>query len=86
MATSEAGNAMYPVSWKEYKDPETGASESRKVAKPFQGFSYIFESQIRKTAQRRSSRGNMEQALEDNAYGVMERKTTKIPMSTPLFA
>jgi len=35
MATSEAGNAMYPVSWKEYRDPETGASESRKVAKPF---------------------------------------------------
>jgi exosome complex component CSL4 len=35
MATSEAGNAMYPVSWKEYKDPETGVSESRKVAKPF---------------------------------------------------
>ncbi|KAI9649110.1 exosome 3'-_5 exonuclease subunit ski4 (Csl4) [Ciborinia camelliae] len=35
MATSESGNAMYPVSWKEYKDPETGASESRKVAKPF---------------------------------------------------
>ncbi|CZR57267.1 probable CSL4-core component of the 3`-5` exosome [Phialocephala subalpina] len=35
MATSEAGNTMYPVSWKEYKDPETGASESRKVAKPF---------------------------------------------------
>ncbi|PMD46202.1 hypothetical protein L207DRAFT_479834 [Hyaloscypha variabilis F] len=35
MATSEAGNAMYPISWKEYKDPETGASESRKVAKPF---------------------------------------------------
>ncbi|PQE05556.1 putative CSL4-core component of the 3`-5` exosome protein [Rutstroemia sp. NJR-2017a WRK4] len=35
MATSEAGNAMYPVSWKEYKDPETGLSESRKVAKPF---------------------------------------------------
>lgn len=34
MATSEAGNAMYPVSWKEYKDPETGASESRKVCKP----------------------------------------------------
>jgi hypothetical protein len=30
MATSEAGNAMYPVSWKEYKDPETGGSESRK--------------------------------------------------------
>ena len=35
MAMSEAGNAMLPVSWKEYKDPETGASESRKVAKPF---------------------------------------------------
>ncbi|RYP46813.1 hypothetical protein DL768_007018 [Monosporascus sp. mg162] len=35
MATSEAGNAMYPVSWKEYKDPETGLGEPRKVAKPF---------------------------------------------------
>lgn len=35
MATSEAGNTMYPVSWKEYKDPETGMSEPRKVAKPF---------------------------------------------------
>ncbi|KAI1096686.1 hypothetical protein F5B19DRAFT_434037 [Rostrohypoxylon terebratum] len=35
MATSEAGNTMYPVSWKEYKDPETGLSEPRKVAKPF---------------------------------------------------
>lgn len=35
MATSEAGNAMYPVSWKEYRDPHTGLSESRKVAKPF---------------------------------------------------
>ncbi|POS72736.1 exosome component 1 [Diaporthe helianthi] len=35
MAVSEAGNAMYPVSWKEYKDPETGLGESRKVAKPF---------------------------------------------------
>ncbi|KAL8366770.1 hypothetical protein RB595_008780 [Gaeumannomyces hyphopodioides] len=34
MATSEAGNPMYPVSWKEYKDPETGLSEPRKVAKP----------------------------------------------------
>ncbi|KAI0205116.1 hypothetical protein F4808DRAFT_273483 [Astrocystis sublimbata] len=34
MATSEAGNAMLPVSWKEYKDPETGLSEARKVAKP----------------------------------------------------
>ncbi|KAF3069055.1 Exosome complex component CSL4 [Daldinia childiae] len=35
MATSEAGNPMFPVSWKEYKDPETGISEPRKVAKPF---------------------------------------------------
>ncbi|KAJ9145600.1 Exosome component 1 [Coniochaeta hoffmannii] len=35
MATSEAGNTMYPVSWKEYKDPETGISELRKVAKPY---------------------------------------------------
>ncbi|KAK4453243.1 hypothetical protein QBC34DRAFT_396708 [Podospora aff. communis PSN243] len=35
MATSEAGNTMYPVSWKEYQDPDTGLSESRKVAKPF---------------------------------------------------
>jgi len=34
MATSEAGNTMYPVSWKEFRDPETGLSESRKVAKP----------------------------------------------------
>ncbi|KAG5981610.1 hypothetical protein E4U55_002746 [Claviceps digitariae] len=34
MATSEAGNDMVPVSWKEYKDPDTGASEPRKVAKP----------------------------------------------------
>ncbi|KAK7749376.1 exosome 3'-_5 exonuclease subunit ski4 (Csl4) [Diatrype stigma] len=35
MATSEAGNTMFPVSWKEYRDPETGLSEARKVAKPF---------------------------------------------------
>ena len=35
MATSEAGNAMYPISWKEFKDPLTGQTESRKVAKPF---------------------------------------------------
>ncbi|PHH80664.1 hypothetical protein CDD83_3677 [Cordyceps sp. RAO-2017] len=34
MATSEAGNDMVPISWKEFKDPESGASESRKVAKP----------------------------------------------------
>ncbi|KAF9765161.1 hypothetical protein IL306_002602 [Fusarium sp. DS 682] len=34
MATSEAGNDMVPISWKEYRDPETGISELRKVAKP----------------------------------------------------
>lgn len=34
MATSEAGNDMVPVSWKEFKDPVTGLSELRKVAKP----------------------------------------------------
>ncbi|KAH6987534.1 hypothetical protein EDB80DRAFT_840332 [Ilyonectria destructans] len=34
MAISEAGNDMVPVSWKEYKDVETGISEPRKVAKP----------------------------------------------------
>lgn len=34
MATSEAGNDMVPISWKEYRDPETGATELRKVAKP----------------------------------------------------
>jgi len=35
MATSEDGNQMYPISWKEFRDPETGVTESRKVAKPF---------------------------------------------------
>lgn len=35
MARSEAGNTMYPISWKEFKDPETGGTEGRKVAKPF---------------------------------------------------
>ncbi|EEA28584.1 exosome 3'-_5 exonuclease subunit ski4 (Csl4) [Talaromyces marneffei ATCC 18224] len=35
MARSDAGNMMFPVSWKEMKDPVTGASESRKVARPF---------------------------------------------------
>ncbi|KAF4426073.1 CSL4-core component of the 3`-5` exosome [Fusarium acutatum] len=34
MATSEAGNDMVPISWKEYRDPETGICEPRKVAKP----------------------------------------------------
>lgn len=35
MAKSEAGNTMYPISWKEFKDPVTGLTEGRKVAKPF---------------------------------------------------
>ncbi|KAF2196164.1 hypothetical protein GQ43DRAFT_485171 [Delitschia confertaspora ATCC 74209] len=35
MATSEAGNQMYPISWKEFRDPKTGLTETRKVAKPF---------------------------------------------------
>ncbi|KAK3308045.1 putative exosome 3 [Chaetomium strumarium] len=35
LATSEAGNTMYPVNWKEYRDPETGLTELRKVAKPY---------------------------------------------------
>jgi exosome complex component CSL4 len=34
MATSDSGNDMVPISWKEFKDPETGATELRKVAKP----------------------------------------------------
>lgn len=34
MATSEAGNAMVPLSWCEFRDPVTGATERRKVAKP----------------------------------------------------
>ncbi|OCK77987.1 hypothetical protein K432DRAFT_332851 [Lepidopterella palustris CBS 459.81] len=35
MAVSELGNQMYPVSWREFRDPKTGAVEGRKVAKPF---------------------------------------------------
>ncbi|KAH6611163.1 hypothetical protein Trco_001183 [Trichoderma cornu-damae] len=34
MATSDVGNDMVPVSWKEFRDPETGVGEPRKVAKP----------------------------------------------------
>ncbi|KAJ9644946.1 exosome 3'-_5 exonuclease subunit ski4 (Csl4) [Knufia peltigerae] len=34
VATSSAGNAMVPASWKEMKDAVTGQGESRKVAKP----------------------------------------------------
>ncbi|KAK4225483.1 putative exoribonuclease CSL4 [Podospora fimiseda] len=35
LATSEAGNTMHPISWKEYRDPVTGLTELRKVAKPY---------------------------------------------------
>ncbi|KAF9700268.1 hypothetical protein EKO04_002010 [Ascochyta lentis] len=35
MARSEEGRLMYPVSWKEFRDPVTGRGESRKAAKPF---------------------------------------------------
>jgi exosome complex component CSL4 len=35
MATSEDGNVMFPVSWREFVDGTTGKKESRKVAKPF---------------------------------------------------
>jgi len=35
MARSDAGNMMFPVSWKEMRDPVTGTSEQRKVARPF---------------------------------------------------
>ncbi|KAI9841149.1 MAG: exosome 3'-_5 exonuclease subunit ski4 (Csl4) [Thelocarpon superellum] len=31
----ESGNAMYPISWREFRDPVTGVVEARKVAKPF---------------------------------------------------
>lgn len=35
MARSEAGNMMFPVSWKEMRDSVTGGAELRKVARPF---------------------------------------------------
>jgi exosome complex component CSL4 len=35
MARSDAGNMMFPVTWKEMRDPVTGISEPRKVARPF---------------------------------------------------
>ncbi|KAF2031127.1 hypothetical protein EK21DRAFT_63804 [Setomelanomma holmii] len=35
MARSEEGRLMYPVSWREFRDPVTGRGESRKAAKPF---------------------------------------------------
>jgi exosome complex component CSL4 len=35
MARSDAGNMMFPVSWKEMRDSVTGTGEQRKVARPF---------------------------------------------------
>lgn len=35
MARSEQGRLMYPVSWKEFRDPVSRVAESRKAAKPF---------------------------------------------------
>ena len=35
MARSEEGRLMYPISWKEFRDPVTGRGEARKAAKPF---------------------------------------------------
>ncbi|KAI1917814.1 exosome 3'-_5 exonuclease subunit ski4 (Csl4) [Ophidiomyces ophidiicola] len=34
-ASGFGGNMMFPVSWKEMRDPVTGKGETRKVAKPF---------------------------------------------------
>ncbi|PGH27674.1 hypothetical protein AJ80_00689 [Polytolypa hystricis UAMH7299] len=35
LARSEAGNMMFPVSWREMRDAVTGVAELRKVARPF---------------------------------------------------
>lgn len=35
MARSDSGNMMFPISWKEMRDPITGAGEQRKVARPY---------------------------------------------------
>lgn len=35
MARSDEGRLMYPVSWREFRDPVTGRAELRKAAKPF---------------------------------------------------
>ncbi|KAF1933344.1 uncharacterized protein M421DRAFT_415679 [Didymella exigua CBS 183.55] len=35
VARSEEGRLMYPVSWREFRDPVSGKHESRKAAKPF---------------------------------------------------
>ncbi|KAL8969913.1 MAG: hypothetical protein Q9183_001765 [Haloplaca sp. 2 TL-2023] len=34
LAKSENGNTMYPINWKDFMDPVTGETETRKVAKP----------------------------------------------------
>lgn len=34
LATSEMGNTMFPISWREFEDSVTGVREARKVAKP----------------------------------------------------
>ena len=34
-ARSEEGRLMYPVSWREFRDPVSGRGEARKAAKPF---------------------------------------------------
>jgi exosome complex component CSL4 len=35
VARSEEGRVMYPVSWREFRDPVSGKGEARKAAKPF---------------------------------------------------
>lgn len=35
VARSEEGRLMFPVSWKEFRDPISGRGEARKAAKPF---------------------------------------------------
>jgi exosome complex component CSL4 len=35
VARSEEGRLMFPVSWREFRDPVTGRAEPRKAAKPF---------------------------------------------------
>lgn len=35
VARSEEGRLMFPVSWREFRDPVSGRTESRKAAKPF---------------------------------------------------
>lgn len=35
VARSEEGRLMFPVSWREFRDPVSGRAEPRKAAKPF---------------------------------------------------